>query len=76
VSCDTAGESHRKEPFVRSIISTLAVAGLALALSACGHNVEQRAATGAAAGLVIAGPVGAAVGAGVGVVVSKSSKDK
>jgi hypothetical protein len=61
---------------VRSIVSTIAIAGLALGLCACGHNVEQRAATGAAAGLVIAGPVGAAVGAGVGVVVSKTSKGK
>ncbi|WP_430424495.1 hypothetical protein [Phenylobacterium sp.] len=43
----------------------------ALALSACGHNVEQRAATGAVAGAVVGGPVGAAVGAGVGTVVSK-----
>lgn len=45
----------------------------ALALSACGHNVEQRAATGAVAGAVVAGPVGAAVGAGVGTVVSKGA---
>ena len=43
------------------------------ALGACGHNTEQRAATGAAAGLIVAGPVGAAVGAGVGVVVSRAS---
>lgn len=50
----------------------LAAAGAVLALAACGHNTEQRAATGAAAGLVVAGPVGAAVGAGVGVVVSKA----
>ena len=48
----------------------------AFALAACGHNVEQRAATGAAAGLVVAGPLGAAVGAGVGTIVSKAEKDK
>jgi osmotically inducible lipoprotein OsmB len=47
-----------------------AFAFLAVSLAACGHNMEQRAATGAAAGLVVAGPVGAAVGAGVGAVVS------
>lgn len=51
------------------IILTLAGA----ALAACGHNVEQRAATGAVAGAVVAGPIGAVVGAGAGVVVSKSS---
>lgn len=44
----------------------------ALALSACGHNVEQRAATGAVAGAVVGGPVGAAVGGAIGVGVSKT----
>lgn len=48
------------------------LAAAALALGACGHNTEQRAATGAAAGLVLGGPVGAAIGAGAGVVVSKA----
>ena len=43
----------------------------ALSLGACGHNVEQRAATGAVAGAVVGGPVGAAAGAAVGAVVSK-----
>ena len=56
---------------VRGVLTCL-TAGLALALSACGHNAEQRAATGAAAGLIVAGPIGAAVGAGAGVVVSKA----
>jgi len=51
----------------------LIAAAAALALSGCGHNVEQRAATGAIAGAVVAGPVGAAVGAGAGVVVSRAS---
>jgi len=51
----------------------LIAATSALALSACGHNVEQRAATGAIAGAVVAGPIGAAVGAGAGVVVSRAS---
>ena len=60
------------ETRVRKTTLFLAAACLALPLAACGHNVEQRAATGAAAGLVVAGPVGAAVGAGVGVVVSKA----
>ena len=46
----------------------------ALTLSACGHNMEQRAATGAIAGAVVAGPVGAVVGAGAGAVVDKVSK--
>lgn len=47
---------------------------LTVAISACGHNMEQRAATGAIAGAVVAGPVGAAVGAGVGAVVDKTAK--
>jgi len=48
----------------------------ALALSACGHNVEQRAATGAVAGAVVAGPLGAVVGGAAGVVVSRASDRK
>ncbi len=58
-----------------SRVSKLIVAaGLTLGLVACGHNTEQRAATGAAAGAVVAGPVGAVIGAGAGVVVSKANK--
>ena len=52
----------------------IVAAGLVLGLTACGHNAEQRAATGAAAGAVVAGPVGAVIGAGAGVVVSKANK--
>ncbi|MDO8377623.1 MAG: hypothetical protein V4597_12035 [Pseudomonadota bacterium] len=57
---------------MRNILSLIAVAGVALTLAACGHNVEQRAATGAATGAVLGGPVGAVAGAAVGTVVSKS----
>ena len=53
-------------------LMVLTLAATAIALSACGHYVEQRAATGAVAGAVIAGPIGAAVGAGAGVVVSRT----
>jgi len=51
-----------------------AAAALALAtlVSACGHNTEQRAASGAVAGAVVGGPVGAAAGAAVGAGVSKA----
>ncbi len=62
--------SRRKS--MRKTLGLLAVAGLALTLSACGHNVEQRAATGAVTGAVLGGPVGAAAGAAVGTVVSKT----
>ena len=57
---------------MRKTLKFLVLGGVAASLAACGHNTEQRAATGAAAGLIVAGPIGAAVGAGVGVVVSKS----
>jgi osmotically inducible lipoprotein OsmB len=50
----------------------LVAASAALALAACGHNTEQRAATGAVAGAVVGGPVGAAAGAAVGTAVSKT----
>jgi osmotically inducible lipoprotein OsmB len=54
---------------------SLAVPALsALALAACGHTVEQTAATGAIAGAVVAGPVGAAVGGAAGTVVGQAQK--
>jgi len=58
---------------MRKTPSLILLAGLAISLSACGHNVEQRAATGAATGAVLGGPVGAVIGAGVGTVVSKAA---
>ncbi len=56
-----------------AIVTAVLVLGAAT-LSACGANLEQRAATGAATGLIIAGPVGAAVGAVAGVVVDGADK--
>ena len=56
-----------------AISRCLAVAGFAVGLTACGHNMEQRAATGAIAGAVVAGPVGAVAGAAGGAVVDKAS---
>ena len=58
---------------MRKTLSLIVLAGLAISLSACGPNVEQRAATGAATGAVLGGPVGAVVGAGVGTAVSKAA---
>ncbi len=46
----------------------------ALVLSACGHTIEQKAATGAIAGAVVAGPVGAAVGGAAGAAVGHIDK--
>jgi len=64
-------------PNARRALTMAPVAALtALSLSACGHNMEQRAATGAATGAVLGGPVGAVVGAGVGAVVDTASKPK
>jgi len=53
-----------------TVLAVVAASGLA----ACGHNMEQRAATGAVTGAVIAGPPGAVVGAGVGAVVDTVKK--
>lgn len=58
---------------MRTTFTLFAAAGLALALAACGHNVEQRAATGAATGAVVGGPVGAVAGAAAGTAVSKAT---
>jgi hypothetical protein len=55
---------------MRKTLSLVAAAGAALALAACGHNMEQRAATGGLAGAAVAGPVGAAVGATAGAATS------
>lgn len=57
----------------RFVVTSALVAG-ALALSACGHSIEQRAATGAIAGAVVAGPVGAAVGGAAGTAVGQAKK--
>jgi osmotically inducible lipoprotein OsmB len=42
-----------------------------LAVSACGHNIYQRSATGARAGAVVGGPIGAGMGAAGGAVASR-----
>ena len=57
---------------MRTTLAMLLATGAVLTLAACGHNTEQRAATGAVAGAVVGGPVGAAAGAAIGTVVSKS----
>jgi osmotically inducible lipoprotein OsmB len=59
---------------MRTILTVLTAAGAALTLAACGHNVEQKAATGAVAGAVVGGPVGAAVGGAAGAVVGQADK--
>lgn len=58
---------------MRKTVPILAIAMLAGGLVACGHNTEQRAATGAVAGAVVGGPVGAAAGAAAGTAVSKAT---
>jgi hypothetical protein len=57
---------------MRKSLSFLTLALMAGGLVACGHNVEQRASTGAIAGAVVGGPVGAAAGAAAGTAVSKT----
>lgn len=59
--------------------STVTLALIALAgagLAACGHTMEQRAASGAIAGAVVAGPPGAVVGAATGAVIDKADKPR
>jgi hypothetical protein len=58
---------------MRKTFSLLAAIGATLALAACGHNMEQRAATGAIGGAVVAGPVGAVVGGAGGAAVSAAT---
>lgn len=67
-----------KELFMIRLTPRLAVLTLAgacaLGLSACGHTIEQKAATGAVAGAVVAGPIGAAVGGAAGAAVGHAQK--
>jgi len=61
---------------MRKTLTILAAAAATLALAGCGHNTEQKAATGAVAGAVVGGPVGAAVGGAAGAAVSKAEEAK
>lgn len=58
-----------KRLFILAIATTAA-----LGAAACGHSIEQKAATGAVAGAVVAGPVGAAVGGAAGAAVGHAQK--
>ncbi|MFN4287351.1 MAG: hypothetical protein ACK4E3_02495 [Brevundimonas sp.] len=62
-------------PSIRKIAGAVMISGAMVALAACGTNVEQRAATGAIAGAVVAGPAGAVVGGAAGTAVSKATDD-
>lgn len=53
----------------------LAILSATLLLAGCGHTMEERAATGAVAGLIVAGPAGAAVGALGGAVINEMVED-
>ena len=59
---------------MRKTFAVLVIAS-AMILGACGHNTEQKAATGAVAGAVVGGPVGAAVGGAAGAVVGHADKN-
>ncbi|HWQ86068.1 hypothetical protein [Brevundimonas sp.] len=59
---------------MKRIAATLVLAAAAVAVAACGHTIEQKAATGAIAGAVVAGPVGAAVGGAAGAAVGQAEK--
>ncbi|WP_019955772.1 hypothetical protein [Yoonia vestfoldensis] len=52
----------RINTFSRVIMSAVTL----LALAACGDNTNERAATGALGGALVAGPIGAAVGGAAG----------
>lgn len=58
---------------MRKTLSLLAMGAVAVSLAACGHDMEQRAATGGVAGAVVAGPAGAVVGAAGGAAVSAAT---
>ncbi|MTH76395.1 hypothetical protein [Paracoccus aestuariivivens] len=49
-----------------NILAAALLGGMVLAISACGDNPTERAATGGIGGAVVGGPVGAVAGATVG----------
>lgn len=59
----------------RHILALFVAASAITMLTGCGTNMEQRAATGAATGLIIAGPVGAVVGAVAGAVINEADEE-
>lgn len=61
---------------IRTTVSLTLIALAGAGLAACGHTMEQRAATGAIAGAVVAGPPGAIVGAAAGAVINEADKPK
>jgi hypothetical protein len=63
-----------KDFAMKRTIATFALAAGALAAAGCGQTIEQRAATGAIAGAVVAGPAGAAVGGAAGAAVGQAEK--
>lgn len=70
-----------KSPVLEKIVmkrlaTAIVLSGLSLAAAACGHSIEQKAATGAVAGAVVAGPVGAAVGGAAGTAVGQAQKPR
>lgn len=61
---------------IRSTATLALIAFAGAGLAACGHNMEQRAASGAVAGAIVAGPPGAVVGAAAGAVINEADKPK
>jgi hypothetical protein len=59
---------------MKRLFTVLIATAAALGATACGHTIEQKAATGAVAGAVVAGPVGAAVGGAAGAAVGQAQK--
>ena len=59
---------------MKRLALVIASALAASSLAACGHSIEQKAATGAVAGALVAGPVGAAVGGAAGAAVGQAEK--
>jgi hypothetical protein len=58
----------------RRALAAAVLTASVVALGACGHTIEQKAATGAVAGAVVGGPVGAAVGGAAGTAIGQAQK--
>jgi osmotically inducible lipoprotein OsmB len=63
---ETTRSSEGKEPEDMPKLPLILIGAMALAVSACGPDTATRATTGAAAGALVAGPIGAVAGAAIG----------
>ena len=59
----------------KTLMAAALITTFGLGVTACGSTIEQKAATGAVAGAIVAGPVGPAVGGAAGTGMGAAAND-